>query len=346
MFSTQASDNDPTILTEDEYTEIVVSDILNTPFHDFLKEKLVSSNSHKLIYSFLAYMKNEEPEVIATFNDCHQLNKDFYKFTGLKNKSIEIYKRPRGFPLKLGENEQLLFGFDYNVTFESLTRMTEAQRKLQQEIKPPVKRKNYSNSEDSFFDSCDDFGSEENLDNLKPIKKKTTLKPLGNDISEEFDEDDDMDLDDFDIPQPKMKEQSAYTAPDIALNRHISFGPIKSHNESSNKYKGSLIEDRKEEDKENGKEKPAKITKSPYSIASFIKESLKITPADNGLELSKRKTSLFGWQSNVPTQLDKKSNPFKTPIYEEEKGMDGMDMGEMDDLDDMDLDDLPEPTLK
>lgn len=155
-----------------------------------------------------------------------------------------------------------------------------------------------------------------------------------------------MELDDFDLPQPKMKEQSAYTAPDISLNRHISFGPIKSHNETPNKYKGSMIEDRKEEDKENGKQKPAKINKSPYSIASFIKDSLKITPADNGLELGKRKTSLFGWQSNGNNLNDKKSNPFKKPLFEEEKGMDDMDLGEIDDLDEMDLDDLPEPTLK
>ena len=116
------------------------------------------------------------------------------------------------------------------------------------------------------------------------------------DISENLDEEDDMDLDmdSFDLPKPKMKEQSAYTAPDLSLSRNISFGPAKSNNNSSGKYEGSMIEDRKEEDKENCKSKPAKISKSPYSIASFIKENLKITPADSGLELSKKKTSLFG----------------------------------------------------
>jgi len=38
VFSTEASDNDPTILTEDEYTEIMISDILNTQFHKFIDE--------------------------------------------------------------------------------------------------------------------------------------------------------------------------------------------------------------------------------------------------------------------------------------------------------------------
>lgn len=177
MFSTQASDNDPTILTEDEYTEIVISDVLNSPFHNFLKEKLAKPSSDKLVYSFLAYMKNEEPEVIRTFNDCNQLNKDFYKLTNLKNRSIENYKKPRGFPLKLGPNEDYLFSFDHDVTFKQLKGMKEEKEREKLKAKPAVKRKNFSNSEDSFFDSCDDVDSVDNLENLKPIKKMT-LKPL------------------------------------------------------------------------------------------------------------------------------------------------------------------------
>jgi hypothetical protein len=67
MFSTEASDNDPTILTEDEYQEIVVSDVLNTEFFKFVDEHL--SKPKAVVYAFLAFMKNEEPEVIRAYNE-------------------------------------------------------------------------------------------------------------------------------------------------------------------------------------------------------------------------------------------------------------------------------------
>lgn len=178
VFSTQATENDCTTITEDEYTEIIVSDVLNTPFYSFINEQLAGNKSKNLVLSFLAYMKDHEPEVIRAFNDCFHINKDFYKITNLKNRSIENYKKPRGFPLKLGENENYLFSFDYDVTYERLLKMKIDREKEKDVSKPPVKRKDYSYSEDSFFDSCDDVDSVENFENLKPIKKKATLKPL------------------------------------------------------------------------------------------------------------------------------------------------------------------------
>lgn len=178
VFSTQATENDCTTITEDEYTEIIVSDVLNTPFYSFINEQLAGNKSKNLVLSFLAYMKDHEPEVIRAFNDCFHINKDFYKITNLKNRSIENYKKPRGFPLKLGENEHYLFSFDYDVTYERLLKMKNDREKEKEVCKPPVKRKDYSYSEDSFFDSCDDVDSVENFENLKPIKKKATLKPL------------------------------------------------------------------------------------------------------------------------------------------------------------------------
>jgi hypothetical protein len=67
MFSTQSSDNDPTLVTEDEYQEIVVSDVLNTPFYSFISEQMNKPKSVTL--AFLAYIKNEESEVIRAFNN-------------------------------------------------------------------------------------------------------------------------------------------------------------------------------------------------------------------------------------------------------------------------------------
>jgi 2-hydroxy-3-keto-5-methylthiopentenyl-1-phosphate phosphatase len=87
VFSTQASDNDPTILTEDEYTEIIVSDVMKTPFHDFLHEQLESINTKKnLVLSFMAYIKSNEPEIISAFNETFYINKEFYKHLTLKNR--------------------------------------------------------------------------------------------------------------------------------------------------------------------------------------------------------------------------------------------------------------------
>lgn len=67
VFSTQASNSDNTFLTEDEYTEIVVSDILNTPFHEF-SGQLFTSKSKKMILSFMSHFKQHDSEVIAAFN--------------------------------------------------------------------------------------------------------------------------------------------------------------------------------------------------------------------------------------------------------------------------------------
>lgn len=175
MFSTQASDNDPTVLTEDEYTEIVVSDVMNTPFHSYFDEQLVNNKSKSTILSFMAYFKNHEGDVIRAFNDCASVGQDFAKATSLKNKTIENYKKPRGFPLQLGENEAYLFSFDLEVAQERLLKMKKDREK--EDIKPPVKRKNLSFSEDSFFDSWDDVDSLENFERLQPIKR-ATLKPL------------------------------------------------------------------------------------------------------------------------------------------------------------------------
>lgn len=107
-----------------------------------------------------------------------------------------------------------------------------------------------------------------------------------------------MDLDSFDLPKVKEKEESAFTVPDLSLNKHISFGPIKSSNDSSEKKMiGTMVEDRREETKYT-LEKPPKVNKSPYSIASFIKKSLHTNSVGKALDFDFKKPSLFGSKSN------------------------------------------------
>lgn len=176
MFSTQASETDPTIVTEDEYQEIVVSDILNTPFYSFISEQI---NKPKTVtMAFLAYMKNEESEVIRAFNNCFFHHQEFIKSANLKNRGIENYKKQRGFPLKLGENEQMLFSFDHKITYKKLIDMKTAREKEEQKHQHVVKRKGFQLDQDEFFEGCDDFDSIEAMENLKPIKKKPTFQPL------------------------------------------------------------------------------------------------------------------------------------------------------------------------
>jgi hypothetical protein len=151
VFSTEASDNDPTVLTEDEYTEIMISDVLNTPFHKFLNEQLDKKHSKNLLLSFMNYIKNTESEVIRCFNDCYQANQEFYKFVNNKNRTIEAYKKPRGFPLELDVNCGYLYSMDNDVKHDHLLKM-----KLDNEratLKKPSRQRNHSFGNDSFFDS-------------------------------------------------------------------------------------------------------------------------------------------------------------------------------------------------
>lgn len=127
----------------------------------------------------------------------------------MKNRGIESYKRQRGFPLKLGENEQMLFSFDHKITYEKLLKMKTAREREEQKEQQNVKRKGLKMDQDEFFDECDDLDSIEAMENLKPIKKKPTFQPLDDDIQNELDDDmdmDDMDMDDFEIPDLSSKK--------------------------------------------------------------------------------------------------------------------------------------------
>lgn len=151
VFSTEASDNDPTLLTEDEYTEIMISDVLNTPFHQYLNEILNKNYSKTTLLSFMNFIKNNENEIIRTFNDAFQTNEDFYKYIKMKNRTIENYKKPRGFPLELSHNVEVLYSLSNEVKHEQLFKMKLNNEKHTVKLQP--KKKKLSFSDDSFFDS-------------------------------------------------------------------------------------------------------------------------------------------------------------------------------------------------
>lgn len=151
VFSTQASENAPTTVTDDEYQELVVSDILDTPFDKFLTEKVDKKRS--VILCFLAFIKNEEPELIKTFNECFEINNEFYKQSNFRNRGIEVYKKQRGFPLKLGENETMLFSFDHKITYEKLLKMKVLREKEEKRSHDQdLQRTGISSNADQFFD--------------------------------------------------------------------------------------------------------------------------------------------------------------------------------------------------
>mmetsp|Transcript_1559 Transcript_1559/g.1851 ORF Transcript_1559/g.1851 Transcript_1559/m.1851 type:complete len:334 (-) Transcript_1559:567-1568(-) len=127
--STQTSEADNTVLTEAEYSELVVSDVLGTPFHAYFEEQLGGSKSKAVLLSFMAYVRNNDPEVITGFNNCAMTYNHFYKSINIKNRSIEEYKKKRGFPLILGPNEEYLFSFESEITQDRLIEMIEQRMK-------------------------------------------------------------------------------------------------------------------------------------------------------------------------------------------------------------------------
>lgn len=148
-----------------------------------------------------------------------------------------------------------------------------------------------------------------------------------------------MDIDDFDLPWPAIKEKnSEVSSSNLSLNRNISFGPAKNQD-----FKEEMKwEPKKKVEEEKSLPKPAKAN----SIANFLKKNIK-TSGQNIFGFENDLLPLFLSKSNEPT-LEKKPTfkPIKT-ILEPEKLLDSHDQDSMDfGDDDMDLDDIPELSLK
>lgn len=163
----------------------------------------------------------------------------------------------------------------------------------------------------------------------------------------EMEEFDDMDMDGFDLPCPKIKEKSHDCTSEITLNRHISFGPISQHSNNSNKQLEARLTHSHQEEEKVTTRPIKKITnkQKPYSIADHLKDSLKSGNAKNLLAFDVRKASLFASKSNDVKPHKPKQEKFNKAVFEEEKEMSELNMEDFDE-DEMDLDAIEQPTLK
>jgi hypothetical protein len=162
VFSTTSTTHDPTLVTESEYLEIRVQEYINTAFHDLIVSMLKSSKISKdKVLAFMAYIKDHEIDIIHVYNDNYQCNKKFIADMEFKNATIERYKEPRGFPLKLGECESKLYAIEEGVTRPQLEQV-KMEKQVEQQQKEILKKaeQEFHNKFDIDIDSYDEAGAD------------------------------------------------------------------------------------------------------------------------------------------------------------------------------------------
>lgn len=149
------------------------------------------------------------------------------------------------------------------------------------------------------------------------------------------------------LPQFGKKKEQHYIVPDLGLNKHISFGPVKAVSDTPEKKLNPKFSQDVSFDEELIDTQPPKMVKKPTnSIANFLKHKLSHTPMEHGIGIEREKATLFSCKSITTPSFEKKSFLAAKAPPEEEKQMIDMGLDDMEDYDDMELDDLPEPTLK
>ena len=63
--------DDGTHLTQDEYLELMQHDLLETPIHKLILERVKDAKSHKMVMGFLAFLREEEPEFVHDYNNSY-----------------------------------------------------------------------------------------------------------------------------------------------------------------------------------------------------------------------------------------------------------------------------------
>ena len=159
--------------------------------------------------------------------------------------------------------------------------------------------------------------------------------------------DDDIDMDDFDIPNMNKKiDDIMNTAPDLSMCRDVSFGPIKqSYQKPIKKQAWKQLNDC-EEEKINSSGLNF-MGKKPTSIASFLQTSLNNASGPNLIGFAPQQPpSLFTASSKDNDKKSKNAlNPMKR-VVEPERWMEDLEMMEDGDLDDIDFDTLEEPSFR
>lgn len=156
VFSSNSAIQDPTEMTADEYLEMTLSEFINTPFQEYLSSRLKKSTKSNLL-SLLAYIKENEVDIITIYNSNFEAFKKFSADTKFKNNVIEKYKSVRGFPLKLSPSESILYSMDEEITFHILEKLKderEKERKQREQVRIPREDEFSCYSNDT--ESCDE----------------------------------------------------------------------------------------------------------------------------------------------------------------------------------------------
>lgn len=184
VFSANSLMNDPTVLTEDEYLEMTVAEYIDTPFHEFLVSCLKRKSSKNTILSLLAHIKENEVDIMKVYNENFEANRKFVADMEFKNATIEKYKIPRGFPLKLKPSESYLYNMEEGITYSLLEKIKKEKEKEREvrNIERTMVEDDFSNSFSVDTDSCDDeipFGLEtERVRASNPEKRMSKFDPL------------------------------------------------------------------------------------------------------------------------------------------------------------------------
>lgn len=177
---------DPTVLTEEEYLEMSVAEYIDTPFFKFLVSCLKSKSSKTMIISLLAHIKEKEEDIIKIYNHNYEVNKKFTVDTEFKDRTIEKYKTPRGFPLKLKPTEARLYSMEESISVSELEKIKfEKEKEKEMRLKQQMARDDTrTNSFSLDTDSCEDeppfMLSVERARMSHPEKRTSKFEPLAN----------------------------------------------------------------------------------------------------------------------------------------------------------------------
>ena len=114
-------EQDPTLLTQDEWLEIEIAQFKHTPFADYLASwvKIRPKDWQKL----LAYIKENEVDIIKIYNSNSELYSLFKSNMEQKNSEVYRYKSERGFPFKFEQSKSIFYSFDHEISMSYIEKI-------------------------------------------------------------------------------------------------------------------------------------------------------------------------------------------------------------------------------
>ena len=184
VFNANSITYDPTVLTETEYLEITVAEYLNTPFYEFLRSSLKKQISRNSILSLLAYIKENEVNIMDVYNSNVEINKKFTSDMEYRNAEVVKYKESRGFPLKLDQSDFLLYSIEDGISISLLEKIriekqNEKERKeTLQKDKPEIFSNSFSIDSENEDDDLDGWMEIDNARSSNLEKRMSKFDPL------------------------------------------------------------------------------------------------------------------------------------------------------------------------